>query len=98
MKNRFLTKEPLRWFLLLWVAMAVTGTLQGNNAQDSLASGDSVPHTIRSGVYIVALSPPPADFINLSPMTKLQSVVVLKPTLPLSSILIFLLLVALYSF
>ena len=98
MKKRFLTREPLRWFLLLWVAMAVTGTLLGSNAQDGLSIGGSVPHTIRSGVYFVALSPPPADFINLSPMTQLQSVVVMKPTLPLSSTLIFLLLVALYSF
>jgi NarL family two-component system sensor histidine kinase YdfH len=78
--------------------MVVTGTLLGSNMQDGLSIGGSGPQTISSGVYFVALSPPPADFINLSPMTQLQSVVVMKPTLPLSSILIFLLLVALYCF
>jgi two-component system, NarL family, sensor histidine kinase YdfH len=97
MKKRFLTREPLRWFLLLWVGIAVTGTLLGSNMQDSLSIG-GVPHTIRSGVYLVALSLPPADFTNSPPMTQLQSGIVLKPTLPPSSTLIFLLLVALYSF
>ena len=102
MKNRFLTKEPLRWFLLLWVAMAVTATLLGSNGQDGLTKsqfiGGGAPQTIRSGVYFVVLSPPPADFANSPPMTQLQGGIVLKPTLPPSSIPIFLLLVALYSF
>ncbi len=98
MRKRFLTKEPLRWFLLLWVAMAVTGTLLGSTVQYGLSLGGSVPQTIRSGVYVVALSPPPADFKYVPPMTQLQSGLLIKPTLPLSSTLIFLLLVALYSF
>src|SRR5437879_296649 len=98
MKKRFLTREPLRWFLLLWIAMAVTGTLLGSNVQDGLSIGGSAPQTIRSGVYFVALSPSPADFTKSPPMTQLQSSIVLKPTLPFSSTLIFLLLVALYSF
>jgi NarL family two-component system sensor histidine kinase YdfH len=97
MKMRFWRKEPLRWFLLLWVAMAVTGSLLGSYVQDSLSIGGS-PQTIRSGVYLVAPSPPPADFANAPPMKQLQSGIVLKSTLPLSSTLIFLLLVTLYSF
>lgn len=98
MRKRFLTKEPLRWFLLPWVAMAVTGTLLGSTVQYGLSLGGSVPQTIGSGVYVVALSPPPADFKNVPPMRQLQSGLLIKPTLPLSSTLIFLLLVALYSF
>jgi two-component system, NarL family, sensor histidine kinase YdfH len=87
MKKRFLTREPLRWFLLLWVGMAVTGSLIGNNAQN----------TISSGVYVVAVSPPPAASTDLPPITQLQSGLLMKPTLPLSYTLLFLLLVALYS-
>ncbi|GHO85034.1 sensor histidine kinase [Dictyobacter formicarum] len=105
MKNKFLMKEPLRWFLLLWVATAVIGSLLGSNVQDSPTNshfiGDGVPQTIRSGVYFVALSPLPADSLNsssLPKLQKLQSGVVVASTLPLSSVLLFLLLVALYSF
>lgn len=99
MKKRFLTKEPLRWFLLLWIAMAVTGTLLGSNVGYSLSIGGGVPQTIRSGVYLVALSPSSADSMNSPSLTKhLQSGVFIEPTLPLSSTLIFLLLVAVYSF
>ncbi len=98
MKKRFLTKEPLRWFLLLWVAMAVTGSLLGSNVQDGRALGGSERQTISSGVYVVALPPSPAGSRNSSPLTQLQSGFFMKPTLPLSSTLIFLLLVALYSF
>jgi hypothetical protein len=31
MMKRIVTKEPLRWFLLLWIAMAVVGALLGSN-------------------------------------------------------------------
>src|SRR5258708_4178401 len=98
MKKRFLTKDPLRWFLLHWVAMAVTGSLLGSNVQDGRALGGSERQTISSGVYVVALPPSPAGSRNSSPLTQLKSGVFMKPTLPLSSTLIFLLLVALYSF
>jgi two-component system, NarL family, sensor histidine kinase YdfH len=98
MKNRFLMKEPLRWFLLLWIAMAVTGTLLGSNMQGKPAIGGSMQQTTRNGIYVVALFPSPGDSAHLPPFTQVQSDVLMKPTLPLSSTLIFLLLVALYSF
>ena len=87
MKKRFLTREPLRWFLLLWVGMAVAGSLLGSNAQT----------TIPSGLYVVAFPPPPAASINLPPLKQWQGVLLVKPTLPFSLTLLFLLLVALYS-
>jgi Na+/citrate or Na+/malate symporter len=31
MMKRILTKEPLRWFLLLWIATVVVGALLGSN-------------------------------------------------------------------
>jgi NarL family two-component system sensor histidine kinase YdfH len=98
MKRRFLTKEPLRWFLLLWVAMAVPGVLLGSNVQDGLATGNNEQQMISSGVYVFALSPSPVDSTHLSPLTQLQSNIFMKPTLSLSFTLIFLLLVAFYSF
>src|SRR6266852_2112669 len=98
MKKRFLTREPLRWFLLLWVGMAVTGSLIGSNAQDGSFIGRNVQNTIPSGVYVVTVSPPPAASINLPPIKQWQGGLFVKPTLPLSSTLLFLLLVALYSF
>ena len=64
--KRILTKEPLRWFLLLWIATVVVGALLGNN-----------PITIIRNI-----------------MKQLQNGVVLNHP----SILIFLLLAALYSF
>src|SRR5450631_1014611 len=64
--KRILTKEPLRWFLLLWIATVVVGALLGNN-----------PITIIRNI-----------------LRQLQNGVVLNHP----SILIFLLLAALYSF
>jgi two-component system, NarL family, sensor histidine kinase YdfH len=86
-KKRFLTKSPLRWFLLLWVAMAVAGSLLGSNA----------PNTISSGVYVVASPAPTAASTGLSPIKQWQGWLFVKPPLPLSLTLLFLLLVALYS-
>ena len=88
MKKSSLTREPLRWFLLLWVGMAVAGSLIGSNMQN----------TTPSVAYIVAVSPPHAASIGLPPMKQLQSGLFVKPTLPLSLTILFLLLVALYSF
>jgi two-component system, NarL family, sensor histidine kinase YdfH len=87
MMKRILTKEPLRWFLLLWIAMAVVGALLARTI-------------ISSGVYVmVLLSRSADDSTNPPHLRLLQSAgVVLNHTLPLSSILIFLLLAALYSF
>jgi two-component system, NarL family, sensor histidine kinase YdfH len=69
MLKSMLTKEPLRWFLLLWVAMAVVETLLDSNNPELSTPGSSPsgPHTI------------------------------ITHTPPLSWILIFLLLAALYS-
>jgi NarL family two-component system sensor histidine kinase YdfH len=78
--------------------MAVTGSLIGSNAQDGLFIGSNAQNTIPSGVYVVAVAPPPAASVELPPITQLQSGLFMKPTLPLSSTLLFLLLVALYSF
>lgn len=109
MKKRFLTREPLRWFLLLWVAMAVTASLLGGAAQNgpfiiggaaqngSFIRG-TVQNTIPSGVYFLTVTPPPAAFIDSPPMKLVQGGVFMKPAPPLSSTLLFLLLVMLYSF
>jgi len=88
MKKSSLTREPLRWFLLLWVGMAVAGWLLGSNA----------PNTVPSGVYFVAVAPPPAVSIGLPAVKQLQGGLLVKPTPPISLTLLFLLLVALYSF
>jgi two-component system, NarL family, sensor histidine kinase YdfH len=88
MKKSSFTREPLRWFLLLWVGMAVAGSLLGSNA----------PNTSSSGVYVVAFPAPPAASIDLPPLKQWQGGLLVKPTLPLSLILLFLLLVVLYSF
>src|SRR5215467_13379981 len=101
MKKRFLTKEPLRWFLLLWVAMTVTGWLLSSNIQSGPAIEGSEPQMLRSGVYFFTSSPLATDSRNWSPITQFtqwRGGVFVKPTLPLSSTLIFLLLMALYSF
>jgi len=103
MKKRFLTKEPLRWFLLLWVAMAVIGSLlssnQSSNLQHGLAVGESTQPPMSSGIYIFKLSPTSlASSITTSPLTSLTGDVFVKPAVSLLSTLIFLLLVALYSF
>jgi NarL family two-component system sensor histidine kinase YdfH len=92
MMKRMLTKEPLRWFLLLWIAMVVAGALL-------------VRTIISSDMYVVmVLSRSADDPIAPSPMrylpdnTTLQWPHILNHTLPLSTTLIFLLLAALYSF
>ncbi len=57
MMKRILAKEPLRWFLLLWIAMAVVGALLGSNMQEDSPLGSSPsgpPHTnVSSGVCVV---------------------------------------------
>ncbi len=54
MMKRILTKEPLRWFLLLWIAMAVVGALLGSNDSTFGSSHSGPPHTIiSSGVCVV---------------------------------------------
>lgn len=87
MKKSSLTREPLRWFLLLWVGMAVAG---------SFIVGDT--HNAISGGVNVILSSRPAVSIDLPPIKQSQTALLLKPTLPLWLTLLFLLLVALYSF
>jgi NarL family two-component system sensor histidine kinase YdfH len=87
-KKRFLTKSPLRWFLLLWVGIAVAGSLLGSNA----------PNTISSGLYVVAFPAHPAASTDLPPLKQWQGGLLVKPTLPLSLTLLLLLLVVLYSF
>jgi two-component system, NarL family, sensor histidine kinase YdfH len=88
MKKSSFTREPLRWFLLLWVGMAVAGSLIGSNLQN----------TTPSVAYFVAVSPPHAASIDLPPIKEWQSGLFVKPTLPLSLTLLFLLLVVLYGF
>lgn len=86
MMKRILTKEPLRWFLLLWIAMAVVGAFLGSNMKSTLGSnpgGLSIIHNITIIRDIVR---------------QLQSGVILNHPLPPLSILIFLLFAALYSF
>ena len=68
MKKRSLTRSSLRWFLLLWVGMAVAAWLVGNVFLGGL-------HSLTPGKPVAVRSP-----------------------LPLSLMLLFLLLVALYSF
>ncbi|BCL78828.1 sensor histidine kinase [Ktedonobacteria bacterium brp13] len=91
MKKRYLTRSPLRWFLLLWIGMAVAAWLLGTNAQKTDFGG-----------LQIAASPDPRAFIHVAPVNLFQlgpGQVAVKPiTLPLSLTLLFLLLVALYSF
>jgi NarL family two-component system sensor histidine kinase YdfH len=88
MKKSSFTREPLRWFLLLWVGMVVAGSLIGSNLQN----------TTPSGVYIMKVSQPQTTSIDLPPIKQLQGGLFVKPALPLSLTLLFLLLVVLYSF
>jgi NarL family two-component system sensor histidine kinase YdfH len=87
-KKRFLTKSPLRWFLLLWVGIVVAGSLIGSNLQN----------TTPSVAYFVTVSQAQTTSIDLPPNKQLQGGLLVKPTLPLSLTLLFLLLVALYCF
>jgi NarL family two-component system sensor histidine kinase YdfH len=98
MKKSFLSKEPLRWFLLLWVAMAVTGSLLSSYARGGPAIEGSERPSIDIDLYLLVPSLPPAGFMNSSPPAQLQSGVLVKAALSPASILILLLLVALYSF
>lgn len=88
MMKRILAKEPLRWFLLLWIAMAVAGALLGNTIKRSaLGDNNSGPPTIIRNIIR-----------QLNIVRQLQNGVVLH-YLPLhASILIFLPLAVLYSF
>src|SRR5258708_9622394 len=56
MMKRILTKEPLRWFLLLWIAMAVVGALLGSNDSTFGSSHSGPPHTIISSGVVVVLN------------------------------------------
>ncbi len=117
MKKSSLTREPLRWFLLLWVAMVVAGSLLGGGvgAGSPIGGGVGAKNAILSGIYYAAY--PPAAASNALPVSKSVNAVpgvhmtiplpsigswkgdlLVKPTLPLSLTLLFLLLVALYSF
>jgi NarL family two-component system sensor histidine kinase YdfH len=81
MKKRSLARLPLRWFLLLWIGMAVAAWLVGN------ITGNTV-----SGGLQIAVSSDSRTFNDVVPVGAAKS------TLPLSLALLFLLLVALYSF
>lgn len=85
--KRILTKEPLRWFLLLWIAMAVVGAILGGNIKSTFGSNPSGPSTIVLNIAIIRMI-----------MRQLQSGHILHYFPPFSSMLIFLLLAALYSF
>ncbi|HET8845377.1 MAG TPA: hypothetical protein VFN35_28150, partial [Ktedonobacteraceae bacterium] len=97
MLKRFLMREPLRWFLLLWVVMAVAGSLLGGRGPDDLEARGNGEPGINSGVYI-SVAAPPIDSADPLAFPQLQGHIMLKPTLSLQSALIFLLLVAIYSF
>ncbi|EFH80774.1 sensor histidine kinase [Ktedonobacter racemifer] len=71
MKKQFPLRSSLRWFLLLWVGMAVAAWLVGN-------------------LFL-------GNFMGTASLTPGKQVAV-RPPLPLSLMLLFLLLVALYSF
>ena len=99
MKKKFLTREPLRWFLLLWVALAVAGSLLGNTVQNGVSIGKNAQSTITSGAFLVLTSPHPAtSSASPLPLKHLQGgFLFVRPPLPLPFTLLFLLLVALYS-
>ena len=56
MMKRMLTKEPLRWFLLLWIAMAVVGVLLGSSDSTFRSSHSGPPHMIISSGMCVVLN------------------------------------------
>ena len=89
MKKRFRSRSPLRWFLLFWIGIAVAAWFIGSTAQGA--------GNVSGGVSIVT-SPHPGALIALAPLKLGPGQVAVKPTLPLSLTLLFLLLVALYSF
>ena len=89
MKKRPYSRSPLRWFLLFWIGIVVAAWLIGSTAQGAV--------TVAGGVSIVA-SPRPGAFIALAPLKLEPGQIAVKSTLPLSLTLLFLLLVALYSF
>src|SRR5579872_4941349 len=54
MVKRMLVKEPLRWFLLLWIAMAVVGALLGrNDSTFGSGSGGTSHMLMSSGMWVV---------------------------------------------
>jgi two-component system, NarL family, sensor histidine kinase YdfH len=89
MKKSSLTRSPLRWFLLFWIGIAVAAWLIGNNLRSTL--------TVAGG-FSIASSPHPGAFIAVASLKLGSGQGGVKPTLPLSLTLLFLLLVALYSF
>ncbi len=54
MVKRMLVKEPLRWFLLLWIAMGVVRALLGSNSSTFGSGSGGPPHMIiSSGMWVV---------------------------------------------
>ena len=89
MKKSSRTRSPLRWFLLFWIGIVVAGLFIGSTAREAV--------TVAGGFSIEA-SPRPGAFIHVTPLKLGPGQFAVKPTLPLSLTLLFLLLVALYSF
>jgi NarL family two-component system sensor histidine kinase YdfH len=109
MKKRSLIRFPLRWFLLLWVGIVVAeslivGEVGAQNAILFVLAPPSAPsnvHPVIQGVKpatgAIALPAPPSAPSNVHPVT--QGVKSTLPTRPIIWFtLLFLLLVALYSF
>lgn len=95
MKKKSLTRSPLRWFLLLWIGMAVAAWLVGSDMQNIIPGGAS--NIVPDGVSI-AKSPRPGTLINVTPLRQWSGQLALKPLPPFPLTLLFLLLVVLYSF
>lgn len=91
MKKRSRTRSPLRWFLLLWIGIAVAAWLLESTAQNP------VQNLVPGGLSIEAY-PRSGAFIYVAPLKLGPEQVVVKHVLPLPLTLLFLLLVALYSF
>jgi NarL family two-component system sensor histidine kinase YdfH len=96
MKKRSRTRSPLRWFLLLWIGMAVAAWLVGSDMQNTVSG--SVSNTVPDGVFIATSPPRSGALIHVAPLKLWPEQVAVKPPLPLPLTLFFLLLVALYSF
>jgi NarL family two-component system sensor histidine kinase YdfH len=103
MKRQF-TRNPLRWFLLLWVGLVATGSLIGSHNLVAPASGEAATNSGSFYVlYTAEIEGSPGMATDISGTTHplgtlLQGGVMVKPALPLSSILFSLLLVVLTCF
>jgi two-component system, NarL family, sensor histidine kinase YdfH len=86
-KKKSLIRSPLRWFLLLWIGLAVVAWLVGSDMQKTVSGGVSI-----------APSPHPGTLIEVAPLGPGPGQLAVKPPLSLPLTLFFLLLVALYSF